>query len=120
MMALPEPLAAIAWQEIQEFEEEKSMPYITTAERIGIEKGLAEGLAKGLAEGLEKGREEGREEGLQAGIQAALEIKFGPAGLALMPDIRCLQHGALLQTILDAAATAPSPDAHRQLWSGRD
>ena len=38
------------------------MPYINTAERIGIEKGIAQGIEKGLAQGLNKGREEGREE----------------------------------------------------------
>lgn len=107
MMALPAPLAAIAWQEIQDFEQEKQMPYITTAERVGIEKGLAEGLAKG------------RQEGLLTGIEALLESKFATAGLALMGEIRCLQDVALLEKILDAAKTATSPEAICQLWRDR-
>lgn len=37
--------------------EKFEMPsYVTTAERIGIEKGLAQGLEKGKAEGLEEGQ----------------------------------------------------------------
>ncbi|HET6879838.1 MAG TPA: hypothetical protein VFI31_06775, partial [Pirellulales bacterium] len=108
MMTLPKSLAQLAWQEIQEFEKEKSMPYITTAERVGLEKGLAEGLAKG--------REEGREEGLLAGIEVALRIKFGQTGLALMSEIRQIDDVRLLGTVLDAVPQAESPEALRQVW----
>lgn len=44
MMALPVELEQRFWQEIDEFEKEKQMPYVTSVERIGIEKGRAEGL----------------------------------------------------------------------------
>ena len=42
LMILPEELERACFQEIEHFEEEQRMPYITTAERIGIEKEMAE------------------------------------------------------------------------------
>jgi predicted transposase YdaD len=104
MMSLPRPLAELVYQEIYDFEKERNMPFISTAERIGLEKGLAEGLARG------------REEGLLAGIEVALRIKFGQSGLALLSEIRQIDDVASLQTILDAVPQADSSDALRRLW----
>ena len=87
------------------------MTFITTAERVGME--------KGLAEGLEKGREEGREEGLLAGIEALLEVRFAAAGLALMPEVRQIQDADLLRRILASIKQADTPDAVRQVWAKR-
>jgi hypothetical protein len=64
LMTLPKPLAELAWNEIHEFEKEKGMTFITTAKRVGLEKGLAEGL------------ERGREVGLLAGIELGLKLRF--------------------------------------------
>lgn len=47
LMVLPEDLERACFQEIVQFEEEHKMPYITTAERIGIEKGREEGREEG-------------------------------------------------------------------------
>ena len=47
MLTLPEPLAIVYNDEIHRIEEEKNMAYITTAERIGIQKGLEQGLRQG-------------------------------------------------------------------------
>jgi len=43
MFFLPEDLQRAYWNELEEFEEERKMPYVTTIERIGIEKGRVEG-----------------------------------------------------------------------------
>jgi hypothetical protein len=107
MMTLPSPLAELAWNEIHEFEKEKGMTFITTAERVGIEKGLAEGLAKG--------RLEGREEGLLLGIEELLEVRFGAAGLALMPEIRSVKDAALLRQIMASIKHANTPEAVREI-----
>lgn len=47
LMRLPEDLEQRCFQELLEFEEAQRMPYITTAERIGIEKGLQQGREEG-------------------------------------------------------------------------
>ena len=117
MMTLPKPLAELAWNEIREFEKEKGMTFITTAERVGMEKGLAEGLAKGRQEGIEKGIEKGIEEGLLEGIEALLETRFGAAGLALLPEIRDAQNAGMLRQIMASLKHADSPEVVRRVWA---
>jgi len=49
------------------------MPYISSAERIGIEKGLQEGRQEGLEEGLHQGLQTGAREA----VLEVLEARFG-------------------------------------------
>jgi hypothetical protein len=68
LMLLPEDMTKKFTQDLIAYEEEKKMPYITSAERIGIEKGLVEGMDKGLDLGqLNEAREM---------VLEALDIKF--------------------------------------------
>jgi len=55
LMVLPDELARKFQDEIKAFEEGMNVAYITTAERIGIEKGKQEGRQEGIQEGLQKG-----------------------------------------------------------------
>lgn len=50
-MILPKDLEAEFWQEFKDFEQERSMSYITTGERIGYERGKEEGIQEGIQEG---------------------------------------------------------------------
>ncbi len=47
VMILPKALEAEFWQEFKEFEQERTMSYITTGERIGYERGEQEGRRQG-------------------------------------------------------------------------
>jgi len=49
MLRLPEALEERIWSEMQAYEEEGKMPYVTSVERIGIRKGMAQGMAQGMA-----------------------------------------------------------------------
>ena len=60
IMDLPAELSARFHEELVKYEEGKDMPYITTAERIGIEKGERTGIEKGERTGIEKGKLEGK------------------------------------------------------------
>ena len=60
LMVLPKELDLKFQEEIKTFEEEMKVAYITTAKRIGIEKGMWEGKQQGLQEGIQKGRQEGK------------------------------------------------------------
>jgi hypothetical protein len=51
LMQLPEELERQIGEDIQRIEEDHNMPYVTSIERIGIEKGRAEGLSQGQQEG---------------------------------------------------------------------
>lgn len=50
LLALPDPLANRYYQSMTTFEEEKSMPHLSTAERIGRREGRKEGRVEGRVE----------------------------------------------------------------------
>ena len=77
------------------------MSYITTAERIGHARGLEEGRAEGLVEG----------------IGAMLEMKFGPAGVALLPEIQSIDDIATLERLLQAIKQAATLDEVRAAYT---
>ncbi|MEK7831279.1 MAG: cytosolic protein, partial [Acidobacteriota bacterium] len=54
MFFLPEDLQRQYREEIERIEEEKRMPYVTTIERMGVEKGRVEGRVEGLVEANEE------------------------------------------------------------------
>ncbi|MEZ4664348.1 MAG: hypothetical protein R2911_43000 [Caldilineaceae bacterium] len=60
VMQLPQELEIDFWRDLEQYEEAHRMEYVTSVERIGIEKGRIEG------------REEGRIEGQQAGTTRTL------------------------------------------------
>ena len=96
-MELPFPLAKEFWNKVKQDEEKERMPFITTPQRFG------------RIEGLTQGRLEG--------IEAILELRFGDAGLQLMPELRAIDNEDQLEAILRAAKTAASPDELRKLWT---
>ena len=112
MMKLPPPLSELVWKEIRDFEKERSVSFITGAQRVERE----EGVAEGLAQGLQQGRNEARED-LLAGIATVLEVKFAASGLALLPEIRQFDDLDLLRKILLAVKQADRPEALRRLWA---
>ena len=69
------------------------MPFITIAERVGMEKGLLEG------------------------IEVFLKVKFGAEGLELMPELRELHDPKLLRAVLEAIPAAAGPSELRRVWT---
>ena len=59
----------------------------------------------------------GHRKGLQEGIRTSLDIKFGEAGLALMPEIERIDEPEQLQIVLRAIKDARTPDDLRKLWT---
>ena len=51
VLTLPAELEQRFLTEIQDREEERKMPYVTSAERIGIEKGIQQGIQQGTRQG---------------------------------------------------------------------
>jgi len=49
MMQVPPELQRQLWHEIDQLEKSHKMPYITSVERIGIEKGMEQGMQQGEA-----------------------------------------------------------------------
>jgi hypothetical protein len=89
-VTLPVNLEQEFWQEYSSFEEYKRMQYVTSVEKIGIQKGKQEALLKGIALGL--------------------KLKFGEPGLNLLPSIESINDVELLETILSAIETTSTID----------
>ncbi len=102
------------------------MPYVTTAERIGIEKGIQQGIQQGILIGEERGKQAGIQQGIQQGIligeergeqkglkkgireglleaiELGLLLKFQGQGLALYPEISKIEDIGVLRAIVEA------------------
>lgn len=55
VLALPDTLEADYHQRIREIEEGQHVQYVTTAERIGLEKGIEQGIQQGIEQGIPRG-----------------------------------------------------------------
>ncbi len=100
VMSLPEELEQQFWREVIQYEEERRMPYITSVERIGIQKGRVQGIREGLLEGISLG----------------LKLKFGREGLGVLPEISALQDVEQLRAILAGLETAHTVSELRQIY----
>jgi len=87
IMVLPGDMENIYHEKLMDYEREVNMQYITTAERIGMEKGI-----------------------LLGSLQTVLEMKFGADGLNIYPSIKQIQKTDRLKKILQAAKSAKSPE----------
>ena len=76
LMELPEDLDEQFWRDVQQYEEEKHMPYISGVERRAEQRGLEQGLERGIEQGLRQG--------LLEGLALGLELKF-----VLGPSVCC-------------------------------
>lgn len=69
------------------------------------EQWLEQGKVLGKQEGMVLGKQEGKQEGLMVAIELGLELKFGAAGLALLPMIRHVQNTEVLRTLAESIKT---------------
>jgi len=101
LIRLPRALELELRDELRALEEETSMAYVTSIERLARE------------EGWEEGREEGREEGEKHGEAKALlrlvQVKFGPPEPAVAARIAAAE-SAQVERWLERILTANSPD----------
>ncbi|MBP5976078.1 hypothetical protein HW132_25920 [Brasilonema sp. CT11] len=104
MLTLPSELEKEFWQEFREYEETIRMRYVTSVERIGIEKGIEQGIEQGIKQGLIKG------------VSLGLKLKFGESGQSLLPEIESIEDVDLLSTILDAIETVTTVEQLRQVY----
>ena len=65
----------------------------------GLQQGMQRGMQQGMQQGLQQGLQRGIREGLLAGIELGLELKFGSAGLPLLPEIYKIEDVDVLRAI---------------------
>ena len=95
---LPPEEELIFRDELASIKEVDKVPYITTFERAGIEKGieqglergLEQGLEKGIVQGLEKGKREGKEEEAAALVLRQLKRRAGEIRAEVESQLRAL------------------------------
>jgi hypothetical protein len=102
MMKLPDELDQKFRQELYQFEEERSMPYVSSIER----------LAK--KEGRKEGRQMGLREGLLEGLALAVEAKFGEVDTHLLDEIGPLQSVGQIRKVGRALKKAETIDEFRK------
>ncbi|WP_446011521.1 hypothetical protein [Candidatus Electrothrix sp.] len=82
LLMLPPELEKIFTEEVHKIEEEKDMEYITSVERVGIEKGIKQGMLQGIEQGMLQGIEQGIEQGMLLNTRGVLlevlSLRFGP------------------------------------------
>ena len=113
MMTLPAELENRFCLEIEQFEKERKMPYITSFERLGMKKGLKEGEKKGLKEGEKKGEKKG----LLRAIGVTLNTKFGEAGSQILDELQDIDDAELLARILERVLQSQEIDELRRIVS---
>ena len=91
LMELPPALETVFQQVVDQIQEEKRMPYITTPERVG------------------------QRWGLRRGIEALLRVRFADEVAQLMPVIERIHETEKLLAILQALETGVSLDEVRKL-----
>ncbi len=92
MMTLPAAPQAAFESDILQYEEGKKMPFISPAEQNWWNRGR-----------------------LQGRIEVGLEMRFGAAGLELLPRVHAIRDQAVLEAFLLVIKTAPTLDALRAL-----
>lgn len=82
----------------------------------GIQQGRQQGRQQGIQQGRQQGIQQGRREGLLAGIELGLELKFGEAGLRLLPEIYEIQDADVLRAIHEGLKTMTAVEALRRIY----
>lgn len=97
LLRLPPELEERTWREIRAFEEAEKMTYVTYGERVGLARGRAEGLLEGVTLGL--------------------ELKFGMAGITLMPEVEQITDPDVLRAIMRRIKTATTIEEVRAVYA---
>lgn len=95
LVNLPEAAEQEFKREIQRFEEENQMPYVTSVERLALQEGISQGISQGIAEGILQQRRED--------VIEVLEVRFGEVSTEISQKINGIEDPALLKTLLREA-----------------
>ena len=71
---------------------------------------------EGYEEGLKQGLQQGIQQGLLRAIKIGLELKFGPEGLKIYPEIKKIQDVDVLEAISEALTSASSLEEIRKIY----
>ena len=107
MLALPKPQERQVWQDIEQIERKAQMKYVTSVERLAIERGRKKWMAEGKLEG--------RLEGKLETLTRQLTRRFGPLPEWAAEQLRAAtaeQFDLWADRVLDAASLTDVFSAH--------
>jgi hypothetical protein len=110
MMRLPDGLEQKLWQDIEQIEGESRMRYVTSVERLAIERGMQQGLQQGMQQGLQQGLQQGKLEEAALLIERLLAKRFGPLSAPTRDRLKTASTEQL-ETWTDRVLDAPTLDA---------
>ncbi len=105
LMILPEDLERSFEDTVSHYEEEMNMPYITSIERIGIEKGLQQGLQQGFLQNT------------RSNVIDILKARFGTAPETTVQAVNKIDDLSLLRLLLRKAATVASLEEFKPAYA---
>ncbi|MCW2312806.1 DUF4351 domain-containing protein [Rhodoferax antarcticus] len=116
MMKLPDYLSVQLWQNVANLAQEKKMAYVSSFERIAIEKGMQAGMQQGMQQGMRQGMQQGE----ALALQKLLTKRFGVIPSDTVGKITTAsskQLDAWLDLVLDAPSLSavfdgPPPSTH--------
>jgi len=103
LMMLPEELEEGFLDEIYQYEEERGMPYVMSAERIGIKKGIQQGIQQGM---LEEARDM---------LLELLDERFGVLSSTIVTQIKAIGQREVLKGLFKQAIRVQSMDQFKEL-----
>jgi hypothetical protein len=108
LMMLPEDATKRFTEDLIKYEEEKKMPYIMSAERIGKEKGIQQGMQQGIQQGM---LTDAREMVLEA-----LDARFSKdVPEDVYKKVQALNNRVLLKKLLRSAAQSEDIDSFKKV-----
>ena len=112
VMSLPRELSQRFWNRLISFEEEYKMPYVTSVEKIGIEKGMQQGMRQGMRQGMQRGMQQGIQQGmLLEAREMLIEVlteRFGRISDKLSEQIESIDSRERLKALLRQLLKAKS------------
>ena len=109
IMVLPEELNRKLHNEIIKYEEGKNMPHITTAEKIGIEKGIQQGIQQGV--------QQGRLQNAREAILENLEARFEVVPRSVIKRIDQIEELSLLKILHKRSVVVDSLEQFKETLS---
>lgn len=106
ILTLPKPKALQFRKELEEFEEGRKMPYMTSTERIAREEGIMQGIAQGIPQGISRGQLENAREA----VLDILEVRFGQLTAVIQEKVNSCTDLRKLKKILRQAVLIGSPE----------
>jgi len=114
LLVLPRDLDKQFMDELYRIEEEKRMPYITSVERIGIEKGIQQGIQQGVQQGVQQGIRMGSLKEAREMVIEALKVRFGTVPQNLEAMVRKIEIREKLKKLLHTAILTESLEAFKR------